>query len=128
VADMMEPLGIKINVEGGSWDVIGQHMYSSAVLMGWGSHDPHEMYNIYGSDNAGIDYYNTGYYENETVDAYFEQALAASSEEEAIDFWKKAQWDGETGVSAQGDAAWAWLVNIDHLYLVKDNLDIGDQR
>lgn len=128
VADMMEPLGIKINVEGGSWDVIGQHMYSSAVLMGWGSHDPHEMYNIYGSDNAGIDYYNTGYYENETVDAYFEQALAASGEEEAIEFWKKAQWDGETGVSAQGDAAWAWLVNIDHLYLVKDNLDIGDQR
>ena len=23
---------------------------------------------------------------------------------------------------------WAWLVNIDHLYLVKDGLDIGKQR
>ncbi len=54
--------------------------------------------------------------------------LAATSETEAIEFWKKAQWDGTTGLSAKGDAPWAWLVNIDHLYLVKDGLDIGEQR
>jgi peptide/nickel transport system substrate-binding protein len=128
VADMMKPLGIDIQVKGGSWDVIGDNMFSSAVLMGWGSHDPHEMYNIYGSDNAGVDYNNTGFYKNEKVDAYFEKALNATSEEEANKYWKKAQWDGETGLSAKGDAAWAWLVNIDHLYLVDENLDIGKQR
>lgn len=128
VADMMKALGIQIKIEGGSWDVIEQKMYSEAVLMGWGSHDPHEMYNIYASDNAGVDYYNTGYYKNAKVDQYFKEALQAKSEAEAIEFWKKAQWDGSTGLSAKGDAPWAWLVNIDHLYLVKDNLDIGQQR
>lgn len=128
VADMMKPLGINIKVEGGSWDVIGDNMYSSAVLMGWGSHDPHELYNIYASENAGVDYNNTGFYKNEKVDEYFHKALNATSEEEANEYWKKAQWDGETGLSAKGDAPWAWLVNIDHLYLVDEDLDIGNQR
>ncbi|WP_203247800.1 ABC transporter substrate-binding protein [Sporosarcina beigongshangi] len=128
VADMIKPLGINIKVEGASWDIIGQKMYSEAVLMGWGSHDPHELYNIYSSDNAGVEYNNTGYYKNDTVDAYFKKALRANSEEEAIEFWKKAQWDGKTGLSGKGDAAWSWLVNIDHLYLVKEGLDIGEQR
>ncbi|MGG0665013.1 ABC transporter substrate-binding protein [Viridibacillus arvi] len=128
VADMMKPLGINIKLEGGSWDMIAKKMYSNPVLMGWGSHDPHEMYNIYSSESAGIEYYNTGYYQNKTVDEYFEKALSSKSEKEAIEFWKKAQWDGTTGLSAKGDAPWAWLVNINHLYLVKDGLDIGDQR
>ena len=43
VADMIKPLGINIKVEGASWDTIEQKMHSNAVLMGWGSHDPHEM-------------------------------------------------------------------------------------
>jgi len=128
VADMMKPLGIHITLEGASWDVIEKKMHSNAVLLGWGSHDPHEMYNIYSSEFAGVDYYNTGFYENQTVDEYFEKALRATDEKEAIEYWKKAQWDGETGLSAKGDAPWAWLVNINHLYLVKDGLDIGEQR
>ncbi|WP_211747137.1 ABC transporter substrate-binding protein [Paenibacillus sp. Marseille-Q4541] len=128
VADMMKPLGINVKLEGGSWDIISKKMYSNPVLLGWGSHDPHEMYNIYSSNTAGIDYYNTGFYSNKTVDEYFDKALQATSEAEALEYWKKAQWDGTTGLSAKGDAAWAWLVNINHLYLVKDGLDIGDQR
>ncbi|WP_432360373.1 ABC transporter substrate-binding protein [Sporosarcina sp. UB5] len=128
VADMIKPLGIKIIVEGGSWDVIAKKMHSEAVLMGWGSHDPHELYNIYGGDNAGVEWYNTGYYKNDKVDEYFEKALRSKSEEEAIEYWKKAQWDGTTGLSGKGDAAWVWLVNIDHLYVVKEGLDIGKQR
>ncbi|MFS0821712.1 ABC transporter substrate-binding protein [Bacillus sp. 1P02SD] len=128
VADMMKPLGIHIKLKGGSWDVIMKNMYSNAVLLGWGSHDPHEMYNIYSSEFAGVDFYNTGYYENKTVDEYFKKALRATDEKEANEYWKKAQWDGTTGLSANGDAPWAWLVNINHLYLVKDGLDIGEQR
>ncbi|VEF49798.1 peptide ABC transporter oligopeptide-binding protein AppA [Bacillus freudenreichii] len=128
VADMMKPLGININLEGGSWDVIEKNMYSNAVLLGWGSHDPHEMFNIYSSENAGIEFYNTGFYQNKTVDEYFEKALRATNEKDAIEYWKKAQWDGTTGLSAKGDAPWAWLVNINHLYLVKEGLDIGEQR
>ena len=35
---------------------------------------PHEMYSVYSSKYAGIDYYNTGFYKNEKVDEYFEKA------------------------------------------------------
>lgn len=128
VADMIKPLGIHIIVEGKSWDEIETQMHANAVLMGWGSHDPLEIYNVYSGENVGVEWFNSGYYHNETVDAYLERALAATTEEEAIEFWKKAQWDGETGFSAKGDAPWAWLVNIDHIYLVDENLDIGDQQ
>jgi peptide/nickel transport system substrate-binding protein len=128
VADMMKPLGINIIVEGKSFDDIEAMMHSNAVLFGWGSHDPLEMYNLYSSTYAGVGWYNTGFYSNPTVDEYFEKALLAKDEEEANVYWKKAQWDGETGFSALGDAPWAWLVNLNHLYFVSDKLDIGKQK
>ncbi|WP_409347118.1 ABC transporter substrate-binding protein [Paenibacillus sp. MBLB4367] len=128
VSDMIKPIGIKINVEGKSWDELKSLMHANAVLFGWGSHDPLEMYNVYNSKYRGLDYYNPGYYSNPAVDAWMDKAMKASSEEAALDFWKKAQWDGGTGLSTQGDAPWAWLVNIDHLYLVKEKLSIGKQR
>ncbi|WP_138752065.1 ABC transporter substrate-binding protein [Paenibacillus sinopodophylli] len=127
-SEMVKEAGIQINVEGKSWDELETLMHANAVMLGWGSHDPLEMYNLYSSDFGGVDYYNTGYYSNPAVDEWFEKALNARTEEEAIGFWTKAQWDGQTGLSAKGDAPWAWLVNIDHLYLVKDGLDIGKQR
>ncbi len=125
-SDMVRPLGIEIKVEGKSWDEISTMMYSNAVLFGWGSYDPLEMYNLYSSKTAGIDWYNIGFYSNPTVDQYLDNALLATSEEEAIRQWKKAQWDGNTGFSALGDAPWAWLVNLNHLYVVDKNLDIGN--
>jgi peptide/nickel transport system substrate-binding protein len=128
VADMVKSLGIKINVEGKSWDEIESLMHSNAVMMGWGSHDPIEIYNLFSSKMAGSDYFNSGFYSNTKVDEYLEKALLSKSEEEAIDYWKKAQWDGTTGFSSKGDAPWAWLVNIDHLYLVNKKLNIGKQR
>jgi peptide/nickel transport system substrate-binding protein len=127
-ADMIKPIGIKINVEGKSWDDIEKLMYSNAVMFGFGSHDPLEMYNLYSSKFRGVDYYNTGYYSNPTVDDWMNKAMLARTEEAALDNWKKSQWDGKTGSSFKGDASWAWLVNIDHLYLVKDKLDIGKQK
>ncbi len=126
--DMLRELGIDISVEGKSWDDIQTLMHSNAILFGWGSYDPLEMYNLYHSSMAEVDWYNTGFYENPKIDDYMERALAATSQEEAMEYWKKAQWDGETGFSGKADAPWAWLVNLDHLYLVKDNLCIGNQR
>lgn len=128
VADMIKPLGINFIVEGKSWDEIEKLMHSNAVLMGWGSHDPLEMYNVYSGKMMGVEWYNPGYYSNTTVNGYFEQAMAATSLEEAYEFWKKAQWDGKTGISKKGDAPWAWLVNLNHLYLVNEALDIGEQK
>lgn len=128
VADMVLLAGIRINVDGKSWDDIGKLMHSNAIALGWGSHDPLEMYNLYHSSYGGVDYYNTGYYNNATVDQYLDAAMDATSEQAALEFWKKAQWDGNTGLSALGDAPWAWLVNIDHIYLVNEKLDIGQQK
>ncbi|MCX7681096.1 MAG: ABC transporter substrate-binding protein [Anaerolineae bacterium] len=128
VADMVKPLGIVINVEGKSWDEIQTLMHSNAVLFGWGSHDQTEMYNLYHSKMGGQGWYNTGFYSNPTVDGYLDRALTAITEADAIPYWKKAQWDGTTGFSALGDAAWAWLVNLDHVYFVSECLDVGKQR
>ena len=128
VADMIKPLGINIIVEGKSWNDVQNMMHSSATLFGWGSHDPLEMYNLYHSKTAGEGWYNTGYYSNSQVDTYMDMALAAITEEEANEYWKKAQWDGITGFSTEGDAPWAWLVNLKHLYLINEKLEIGKQK
>ncbi|MEK8129536.1 ABC transporter substrate-binding protein [Paenibacillus filicis] len=126
-ADMLKPLGIQVKAEGKSWDELEKLMHANPVMLGWGSHDPLEMYNVYSAKYQGVEYYNPGYYSNDTVEDYMNKALRATNEKDALEFWKKAQWDGKTGLSAKGDAAWAWLVNINHLYLVKDGLDIGKQ-
>ncbi|MEO0827321.1 MAG: ABC transporter substrate-binding protein [Cyanobacteria bacterium J06642_9] len=128
VAEMLEPIGIQANVEGKSWDEIEPAMHSNVVVFGWGSHDQTEMYNLYHSQAAQGDFYNAGYYANQTIDETLDLAMGAPSEAEAIAFWKAAQWDGETGFTAKGDAAWAWLVNLDHTYFVSDCLDIGQPQ
>lgn len=128
VAEMIKPLGIKVKTEGKSWNELERLMFSNPVMMGWGNHDPIEMYNLHSSKTKGEGYYNPNFYSNPKVDQYMEQALRASSTEEAYKYWKMAQWDGKTGFSAKGDAPWAWLVNVQHLYYVRDNLDIGKQK
>jgi len=127
-ADQAKALGIEIKVEGKSWDDIETLMHADAVLFGWGNHDPMEMYNLFSGKMAGVDFYNAGYYRNPVVDGYMDGALAAKDEKEANELWKKAQWDGQMGLSARGDAPWAWLVNLDHCYFVRDGLDTGKQR
>src|SRR5690554_254752 len=127
-AEMMKPLGIGVSTEGKSWNELESLMYSNPVMMGWGSHDPLEMFNLYSGETRGIGYYNANYYANDVVDDYMNKAIHATTEEEANSFWQQAQWDGETGFSAKGDAPWAWLVNIQHLYYIDENLDIGEQK
>lgn len=128
VADMIRPLGIEMEPIAGSWEDIENKMHSEAVMFGWGSYDPLEMYNLYSSKTRGSGWYNPGYYSNPVVDEYLDLALTSATEEEALQYWQKAQWDGSTGFSALGDAPWAWLVNRQHLYLVNDQLDIGNSK
>ncbi|HLR67515.1 MAG TPA: ABC transporter substrate-binding protein [Virgibacillus sp.] len=128
VANQIKELGIQVETEGKSWNELEQLMHSNPVMMGWGSHDPLEMYNIYSSHTRGEGFYNINYYSNPTVDEYMEKAMRATSPEEAYEYWKKAQWDGETGFSSKGDVPWSWLVNLQHLYLVDEDLEIGEQK
>lgn len=124
-ADMMRKVGIHPNVIGKSWDEIKLMNHTCAVLFGWGSHNPVEVYNLYHSSLSGQEHFNAGYYNNPAVDGYLDEAMAADSFEESLTSWKKAQWNGKTGSSARGDAPWAWLVNLTHTYFVKEGLDVG---
>jgi peptide/nickel transport system substrate-binding protein len=127
VSDMVTPLGIHIEPRGASWEEIETLMHSNAVMFGWGSHDQLELYNLYHSSQAGQGWYNTGFYSNPTADKYLDLAMSATSEREANAYWQKAQWDGTTGLSWRGDAPWAWLVNLDHLYFTDECLELGEQ-
>lgn len=127
-AAQAKELGIGILVEGTSWDDISKRMFSNAVLMGWGSTNPYTSYSLFHTDNMlRDDFYNPEGYSNPKVDAYLEAALQALDSETANENWKKAQWDGETGNAMRGDCPWVWLVNMQHLYYVRDGLDIGNQ-
>ena len=94
-------------------------------MFGWGSHTPLEVYSLYDTALGGVDYYNAGYFSNAAVDAHFAAAQAAESLEASYPDWQLAEWDGTTGFGPEGDAGWAWLVNLDHIYYVNQCLDIG---
>lgn len=127
-AQMINQIGIQVTVDGKNWEQIEQLCHSQVVLFGWGSHDPMEMVNLYHSQSAGRGFFNPGFYHNKKVDHYLEQGLASRSQDEANRYWRLAQWDGSTGFTAKGDAAWAWLVNLDHVYFVDEDLDIGQPQ
>ena len=126
--DQAKKIGIEINPIFGDWDFVTPHMYSDAVLFGWGGYDPLEMFYSYSSLYRGVEYYNSNFYSNKKVDEYFEKGLSSDTVEELNENFKLAQWDGETGLSAKGDCPWVWLVNENHVYLVRDGLDIGRQK
>lgn len=125
VSDMLRPIGVSAIVTARSWEQIYKLMHANAVLFGFGSFDQTELHNLFYSGHEGQHMYNAGLYQNAQVDSYLSRAMSARSEDEAIEFWKLAQWDGQTGIAPQGDAPWAWLVNLDHVYLVDERLDTG---
>ncbi|MGL5755979.1 MAG: ABC transporter substrate-binding protein [Paraclostridium sp.] len=127
VVETAKQLGMKIELEARTWDTIEPDIDSQPVLFGWGSGDPSELNYLYSSEviGVGVPWNNAGHYKNEKVDEYINKALQSADENEAIDFWKKAQWDGETGFSTKGDSTYAWLVNAGHLYIADEKLDIG---
>ena len=126
-ADQMEELGIACTTEGVGWDTAYDRALADPLLWGWGAHTPMELYNIYHTEEkSGSARYSP--YGNEAVDAYMDQALASGDLEESYALWQKAQWDGTTGVTQEGDIPWVWLVNIDHLYWVRDGLRVAEQK
>lgn len=129
VADMLLPVGIKADVSGRSWDEIKlQLTHSNVVVYGFGDHSPQEMLKLYRTPGAEPMYWNAGFYSNPVVDSYFEQAMTAPDFKASLPFWQKAQWDGTTGFGIPGDAAWAWMVNLNHTYFVSDCLDLGKSQ
>ena len=126
-ANQLRELGIEVKTEGVGWDTAYDRAQSEPLMWGWGAHTPMELYNIYHSmEDTGLAQYSP--YANETVDKYMDEALESDNLEESYELWKKAQWDGTTGITQEGDIPWIWLCNIDHLYFVRDGLAVAEQK
>lgn len=127
VADQATELGIKINTIGATWDEIYLKGKTAAVTWGGGRHHPYQLYTMNASNEIDKGINNMANYRNPKVDEYLNQALTASTQEEANKYWKLAQWDGQTGFSGIGDAPIVWLLRVDHLYLANEKLGLGKQ-
>ncbi|MFP4325688.1 MAG: ABC transporter substrate-binding protein [Desulfonatronovibrio sp.] len=129
VSDMLKPVGINAIPKGENWDRIKTQLtHTHVVVYGFGDHSPLEMYKLYHTPGPEPMYWNAGFYSNPVVDKHLENARAAETFEASIPHWQKAQWDGETGFTVPGDAAWAWMVNLDHTYFVNKCLDVGKSQ
>ena len=127
VADLAQAFGIKINAKGMTWDEIYVKGKENAVMWGGGRHHAHQLYTMYHSSVLNQGYNNMTHYTNPVVDGYLDNAMHASTQEEAHRYWKLAQWDGETGFGTLGDIPIIWLARVDHLYLANEKLDVGKQ-
>lgn len=124
-ANQLKRLGIEAVSEGVGWDTAYDRALSQPLAWGWGAHTPMELYNIYHTVPGGnLAEYSP--YANEAVDAYMDDALESGSLEASYALWKQAQWDGGAGITA--DLPWIWLVNINHLYWARSDLQVAPQK
>ena len=127
LSNQLAELGISCTVEGVGWDTAYDRALTTPLVWGWGAHTPMELYNIYHTmPDTGTALYSP--YANPIVDTYMDQALACSDLDASYELWQKAQWDGTTGVTQNGDIPWVWLVNVNHLYWVRDGLQVAEQK
>ena len=122
VAEKAKAVGIKINPKGSSWDEISKLYYETPHVFGAGMHSPTGIISHYYTEKNGASY------SNPAVDKHIDDALAAPSVEASYPLWSKAQWDGTVGVTPTADSPWVWLVEIDHIYFVKDGLNVIDKK
>ncbi len=123
-AEQMAALGIKVNVQGLSWDELEPQSYSQAILWGWGSNSPVEIYELNHSDGWG-DY---ACRKSDATDGYLEQAVSQTDIADSCEYYRLAQWDGQVGVTPESDAPWVWIANVDHLYFAREGLKVAEQK
>ena len=127
-AEQAKEIGIEVNLKGADWDTIYQNMYSSAALMQQTSPDPYKsIYQQYHSKEADDFYMNPGLYNNSESDKLMEDAMHASDFDQANSLWAESALVNGGGWGPAGDAPFAWLVNYNYNYFIKDGIDIGEQ-
>ncbi|WP_445299679.1 ABC transporter substrate-binding protein [Mediterraneibacter sp. ICN-202921] len=126
-ANQLKEIGIAVETESVGWDTAYDRAQADALVWGWGAHTPMEVYNIYHTA-PGEKSAQYSPYANAAVDTYMEEALKADTLEASYELWKQAQWDGTTGVVQAGDIPWIWLCNVEHLYFVRDGLQVTEQK
>ena len=127
-AEQAKDLGIEVNLVGADWDTIYQNMYSSAAVMQQTSPDPYKsIYQQYHSKEADDFYMNPGLYNNTDSDKVMEDAMHSTDLDAANKLWSESALVNGGGWGPAGDAPFAWLVNYDYNYFIKDGIDIGEQ-
>ena len=124
LADQLLQVGIAVTPRGGSWDDLYPHEFSDPIMWGWGSNSPSDVYEL----NCSTGTMNFSCYQSGATDAYLDEALAAKTVEDSFPLWQRAEWDGATGVAPQGQATWAWLANVSHLYFKREGLTVAAQK
>ncbi len=124
LANQLKELGVEADIKGVGWDTAYTDALTNPLVWGWGAHTPMELYNIYHTEIYG-DLANTARYSpysNERADELMDAALASTDLEESYTLWQQAQEE------IAGDVPWVWLVNVDHLYWVRDGLNVAEQK
>ena len=125
-AEQAKQFGIEIEPVGAEWDEIYPNKYSQGVLYGYGSTDPSDVGGKYYSSSPS----NNARVNNSAVDAHIDAAFKESREASFKD-WAAGSWDGSTGISPKGDAAWLWLGEIKYgsvTLVVQDGVVVQIER
>ena len=121
LANQLRELGIQADLKGVGWDTAYDDALFNPLVWGWGAHTPMELYNIYHTDpELGTARYSP--YSCEMTDSLLDAALACTDLEESYSLWRQAQEE------IAGDVPWVWLVNVDHLYWVREGLQVAEQK
>ena len=111
------------NIKGASWDDLYPHQCSDPVMWGWGSNAPVEMYDAAPTPPAPGNY---ACYENATVDAYLDEALAQPRVEDSYRVLAEGAVGRRDGLRPAGRRRpWVWFANVDHLYFTREGLNGG---
>jgi peptide/nickel transport system substrate-binding protein len=103
------------------WDTAYDDALSNPLVWGWGAHTPMELYNIYHTA-PGLSSARYSPYANQKADELMDAALACTGLEESYTLWQRAQEE------IAADVPWVWLVNVDHLYWVREDLHVAQQK
>ncbi len=114
-------LGIKSSFEGVDWNTAYARAHSQPLVWGWGTHSPMEMYNIYHTA-PNKDFARYSPYASAKVDENMDLALAEDDLASSLFYWKKAQ------EVINQDLPWLWILNVNHLYWVREELEIPRQK
>ena len=125
VAEQAKNLGIEVNATGSNWDEMDSIKFTDPIVWGFGSTDPFTMWGEYYSDQAGIGYNNPSLENNTAVDKHIDNAMSMDRNASYSE-WSDVSWDGSTGISPKGDAAWLWISEIRYTYFIDDSLDISE--
>ncbi len=121
LANQLGELGIEAGIRGVGWDTAYDDALSNPLVWGWGAHTPMELYNIYHTA-PGLSSARYSPYANQKADELMDAALACTGLEESYTLWQRAQEE------IAADVPWVWLVNVDHLYWVREDLHVAQQK